>query len=559
MKKDSNNTDSMKRLNILIVISAVVVLIGVIISLISINNPKDITEDRELEYTELTSDSSSGQYCYTNVTKSDISAKLTAKETRYDPSVKMPLYYNVIYYVVKDKNGETAIIKTFDDSTSVILNSKGIMTDRAFLSALNSSDGEPVTFYGETKKNESIDWKISPYVIENNSESKLSYEDRILLFSTHPTLEITGTRPGSKSVKVGHTPYYYLSRVGFGIMIVSVPAFLILNQMKKRRISKKAAEDLKKMTYKDYVKRTHSDPAPKSEPNDVDKYKSSPEDQIKIPKVPHEEYIERPAFRRTIAEENYISIHTFVSMGKVETAPGWEISEVGFWAINGEPYQMNCRQHSYGFVLGSQEEFEAITYEKLSKECGKTVNETNWYLYVPLEMKEKIEKNAAPPEPEHVPLSACQKADRSKADHIYIFVQQSFAASVYYFRKAPDGYRAFIISTTDPDKPHLGYFGVEFPAESKIDNTLKSKAYSYNAFDRLLSEEEIDYFYNEFNSRKEKDDETWNSLNGGTFTTALFAKGDKVTVKEGNLGYLSRLEDAIRLLAERGIVGDAYK
>lgn len=256
------------------------------------------------------------------------------------------------------------------------------------------------------------------------------------------------------------------------------------------------------------------------------------------------------AHRRTINHSLY-TWNDIVWLAVVEPRPEWQAARVGFNRLSGVPVKWTGRQRSYGFVLGSEDDWETLTYEKLARESGKKIDANNWQEFIP----DDQERPSLFPERQiwRVPAEDCLPTDERTPDAFYVFTVQRFGSRVIYFRKLDDGYHAFHARSTDPSLPWAIPFFDAIPSEGLIDIVLSGAPRSYEAFDSRVDETGVNWFYRQFNTRRESDEEEWNDLYGSAQVTSIEVTGGNEKKSHRSTNFSSRMENIVRHLAEETI------
>lgn len=261
----------------------------------------------------------------------------------------------------------------------------------------------------------------------------------------------------------------------------------------------------------------------------------------------------RPVFRQSLHEKEQNSGVTFYRLKEIEPQPDYQKAWAGINIAAGVPYVLQSRQRSYGVFLGGEDDYRRIPWDELKNLCGLDINAGNYMRFVPKSAWERLE-NDNREKPLELPDGKCVYSGEKPIDYCFIEISRRFGADGYLFRKSPDGYRAFYISnavTGENFLPTSGYGKV--PAESEIDMMLKGIK-GWNIYDRLLTDIEQAYFWNELFRIEQKDRELWNDIYGATRTLCLYGKSGTEHREYGNTNYSNRIAGCIKNLAVRGAI-----
>lgn len=93
---------------------------------------------------------------------------------------------------------------------------------------------------------------------------------------------------------------------------------------------------------------------------------------------------------------------------RIPPPDGWEISLIGLDALSGKPYRNNSRQKSYGAFLGSEDQWQPLSYDEVRQLADEVsllnanladLNENTWRNYIPAEFIERVTPKPAPRQP----------------------------------------------------------------------------------------------------------------------------------------------------------------
>ena len=261
----------------------------------------------------------------------------------------------------------------------------------------------------------------------------------------------------------------------------------------------------------------------------------------------------RAAFRCSRGKNGKPTYETFVSMCDAEPEQGWEIASYGFNAPDGKPYFVQSRQRSYGAFLDGEDDFQPISYQKLSQKCGKDINADNWQQFVPERIRQRLNIQNTAEAPEPAGDYNCAPNQNRNITYFYVYCQQRFGAYAAYFRKSSDGWRAFCMSNTEPGAKHMPLSDTAFPSEKQLDELLGNGYDGFACYDRLLSETEVNCFFNSAEEKRSDDNNSWNDIYGSSKETALIIKNGNLEIQRNNLRYYNRLGSLIETLARKGL------
>ena len=244
---------------------------------------------------------------------------------------------------------------------------------------------------------------------------------------------------------------------------------------------------------------------------------------------------------------------TFYKLKEIKPQEYYEKAWAGVNIATGIPFILQSKQKSYGVFLGGEDYYNRISWDQLRNLCGLDINERNYMRFVPKSAWEQLEKDNRE-KPLELPDEQCVYSGDKPIDYYFVKISRRFGADGYLFRKSPDGYRVFYISnavTGESFLPTPRYGKV--PTENEIDMMLKGIK-GWNIYDRLLTDIEQAYFWNELLRRADNDAELWNDIYGSTSTFCLYGKSGTEHREFGNTNYSNRIAHCIRNLAVRGAI-----
>lgn len=260
-----------------------------------------------------------------------------------------------------------------------------------------------------------------------------------------------------------------------------------------------------------------------------------------------------PEYAMSNSQLSEVTAATFVPLCSAQPDQDFEIASYGFNALDGMPYKMNSRQKSYGFFLGSEDVFTPVSYKLLTEEWGTEINGDNWELFVDAKTRERIKELTASKPPIDASTVNCSPNSNRSVTRAYVHCKQRFGAHAQYFRKCEDGWRAFSIRNWETGANCIPLNSNSFPSEAEIKGLMRNCVRGFKCFDRLLSENEVNWFFNRLEEKNDNDGESWNDLYGSSTETAVVETNGKTQVYTNNLNYYHRIGKDIETLAENGI------
>ena len=268
---------------------------------------------------------------------------------------------------------------------------------------------------------------------------------------------------------------------------------------------------------------------------------------------------ERPPYRYYNRYYQGLSYGAFVELKRIDPLPDWEIAAAGIDLRKGTPYIWNSRQKSYGFVLGSEDTWEKISFEKLSSILGTEITKENYHEWL---CEEKLGSNAfeqlqdynkkinelRQPGKVEKKASECIYTGANQLDYCYIRLDQRFGSSMAYLRRTEEGYRAFAISGDT-----LPFELIKVPDEQTIDDCFVAR-YGSEYSDRLLSAEEAAFFLNSFFSKEDDDVKSWNDIYGSASATIIWSVNGNENLSTLTNNYMLRIKQLIALLSKNELV-----
>ena len=255
--------------------------------------------------------------------------------------------------------------------------------------------------------------------------------------------------------------------------------------------------------------------------------------------------------KQRLRYRNHAQDKAFYELKTVRPKPGWEVASAGVLIASGEPLLRQGRQVSRGIVLDMETEETAITYNKLRKITGLDITEDNYRSFIPSQELEKFRRLG-----QRIPVRAskqdciCKDPNRH-LDYLYIRTIRAYGADVALFNQYADGYHAFYIANMNG--------GVFLPMKTKpipsledIDALLDQWP-GWDIYDRLLTEEEANWFQNVFFETADDPEDLWNDMYGRTHTDYEYAvNGEKLSFSR-NTRFSAEMQKHIGALAKGGI------
>ena len=217
--------------------------------------------------------------------------------------------------------------------------------------------------------------------------------------------------------------------------------------------------------------------------------------------VIHADILENNYLSNTNLSNNMSEKYAF-ELFKIESK-SWEYEKSICLNIkNGKPYYLDAQYRNRGAAYYFNNDYSLITYDELkeyAKQCGcyaryKDLDESNWKNFIPADMlsaddaKKKI-----------IQLNELDSIDTFEVDEFYFAQNANRASYITYLRKCDSGYRVFFAQNESYFWP-AKFFKSFTKTEEEIKEILENKFYpEYSAFDRLLSDKELQYVAYMFN------------------------------------------------------------
>ena len=234
----------------------------------------------------------------------------------------------------------------------------------------------------------------------------------------------------------------------------------------------------------------------------------------------------------------------------------WDSVYIGFDLRQGKPYAEVSEGYGGWAPRSYQRE---ISFEEFKSHALKhapqyaKITADNWQEY----FKEKIEKlNSLKPEIHPVKVTGAEVYSvtdemRENFSYAFILLKQTYGASVVYFRKCGNEFRAFTAQTRGNDASIPNFIGSlkeEYITKIMEGSVSIGKA---DAFDRVLTEEEANYLLYRVYRKRESDGKPWHSVMGGDFVAgALYFKDTYVEAEKTEK--FVELEISISAIAKNG-------
>ncbi|MCH5187187.1 MAG: hypothetical protein J1F63_02195 [Oscillospiraceae bacterium] len=163
---------------------------------------------------------------------------------------------------------------------------------------------------------------------------------------------------------------------------------------------------------------------------------------------------------------------------------------------DGKPYLEHSQQRNRGAAYYTVTDYSPITYDELKRYAQKKgyyetycdINESNWKKFIPAE-----KLKGEPSNRKHIPLCHCDTSGIFDIDEFYFSQLGNLSSNITYLRRCDTGYRVFYVF--NESYSFVSDFFNEFTkTEEQIRELLEGKHIpTYSAFDRLLSDKELQY------------------------------------------------------------------
>ena len=255
--------------------------------------------------------------------------------------------------------------------------------------------------------------------------------------------------------------------------------------------------------------------------------------------------------KQRLRYRNHAQDKAFYKLKEVRPRPGWEVASVGVLITSGEPLLRQGRQVSRGILLDMETEEDAITYNKLRKITGLDITEDNYRSFIPAQELEKFDR-LDQRSPIRVSKQDCIRKDPDRhLDYLYIRTVRAFGADVALFNQYADGWHVFYMANMNGSN-FLPMKTKPIPSLEDID-ALLDLWLGWDIYDRLLTEEEVNWFQNEFFKASDDPEDLWNDIYGRTSTDYEYAVNGEKLAFSRNTRFSAEMQKHIAALAKGGI------